>query len=119
MLLVNGAGMTPNIDPNTKELACGGEKLLQLEVGRSSLGKVEPLMMVVVNGGVGHFFTGGEMTMSDNGREVASLMMVDVGGILVSLQMVLLGGLEVPLVVMIDGGCMEGEMSFIGTVLVV
>ena len=40
--------------------------------------------------------------MSDNGREVASLMMVDVGCISISLQMVLLGGLEVSLLVMID-----------------
>ena len=75
--------------------------------------------MVVVDGGVGLFFTRGEMTMSDNGREVASLMMVGVRGISVSLLVVLLGGLEVPLVVVIDGVCMEGEMSFIGIVSVV
>ena len=75
--------------------------------------------MVVIDGGVGLFFTRGEMTMSDNGREVASLMMVGVRGISVSLLVVLLGGLEVPLVVVIDGVCMEGEMSFIGIVSVV
>ena len=57
--------------------------------------------------------------MSDNGREVASLMMMGVGGIKVSLLVVLLSGLEVPLVAMIDGGCMEGEMSFIGILSVV
>ena len=57
--------------------------------------------------------------MSDNGREVASLMMMGVGGIKVSLLVVLLSGLEVPLVVVIDGVCMEGEMSFIGIVSVV
>ena len=57
--------------------------------------------------------------MSDNGREVASLMMVGVRGISVLLLVVLLGGLEVPLVVVIDGVCMEGEMSFIGIVSVV
>ena len=57
--------------------------------------------------------------MSDNGREVAPLMMVGVRGIKVSLLVVLLGGLEVPLVAMIDGGCMEGEMSFIGILSVV
>ena len=75
--------------------------------------------MVVIDGGVGLFFTRGEMTMSDNGREVASLMMVGVGGISVSLLVVLLGGLEVSLVVVIDGVCMEGEMSFIGIMSVV
>ena len=75
--------------------------------------------MVVVDGGVGLFFTRGEMTMSDNGREVASLMMVGVRGISVLLLVVLLGGLEVPLVVVIDGVCMEGEMSFIGIMSVV
>ena len=82
--------------------------------------EVVPLkMMVVISGGVGLFFTGGEMTMSDNGWEVVPLMMVDIGGISVSLPMVLLCGLEVPLVVMIVGGCMEGEMSFISIVLVI
>ena len=70
-------------------------------------------MVLVTDGGVRLFFTRGEMTMSDNGREVASLMMMGVGGIKVSLLVVLLSGLEVPLVAMIDGGCMEGEMSFI------
>ena len=82
--------------------------------------EVVPLkMMVVISGGVGLFFTGGEMTMSDNGWEVVPLMLVDIGGISVSLPMVLLSGLEVPLVVMIVGGCMEGEMSFISIVLVI
>ena len=76
-------------------------------------------MVPVTDGGVRLFFTRGEMTMSDNGREVASLMMMGVGGIKVSLLVVLLSGLEVPLVVMIDGGCMEGEMSFIGILSVV
>ena len=119
MSLVNGARMTPDTDPNTKESARGGEKLLQLKVGLFFTWEVEPLMMVVVDGGVGQFFTGREMTMSDNGREVASLMMVDVGCISISLQMVLLGGLEVPLLVMIDGGCLKGEMSSINTMSVV
>ena len=81
--------------------------------------EVVPLKMVVISGGVGLFFTGGEMTMLDNGWEVVPLMMVDIGGISVSLPVVLLSGLEVPLVVMIVGGCMEGEMSFISIVLVI
>ena len=119
MSLVNGARMTPDTDPNTKESARDGEKLLQLKVGLFFTWEVEPLMMVVVDGGEGQFFTGREMTMSGNGREVVSLMMVDVKCISVSLQVVLLGGLEVPLVVMIDEGCMEGEMSFISTMSVV
>ena len=113
----------PDTDPNSKESARGREELLQMEVGLFFTSgeimlpitscEVVLLKMVVIDGGVGLFFTGWEMTMSNNGREVASLMMMGVGGIKVSLLVVLLSGLEVPLVVMIDGGCMEGEMSFI------
>ena len=53
MSLVNGARMTPDTDPNTKESARDGEKLLQLKVGLFFTWEVEPLMMVVVDGGVG------------------------------------------------------------------
>ena len=53
MSLVNGARMTPDTNPNTKESARGGEKLLQLKVGLFFTWEVEPLMMVVVDGGVG------------------------------------------------------------------
>ena len=118
----------PDTDPNSKESAHGREELLQMEVGLFFTGREitlpitsweeVPLKMVVVDGGMGLFITGGEMKMSDNGREVASLMMVGVRGKSVSSLVVLLGGLEVLLVVMIDGGCMEGEMSFSGIVLV-
>ena len=119
----------PDTNPNSKESARGREELLQMEVGLfftsreitlpiTSWEEVS-LKMVVVNGGVGLFITGGEMTMSDNKREVASLMIVGVRGKSVSLLVVLLSGLEVLLVVMIDGGCMEGEMSFISNELVV
>ena len=118
-----GGGIMPDTDPNSKESARGREELLQMEVGLFFTSgeimlpitscEVVLLKMVVIDGGVGLFFTGWEMTMSNNGREVASLMMVDVGDKSVSLLVVLLDGLEVPLVVMIDGGCMEGEMSFI------
>ena len=104
-----------DIDPNCKELARGGEELLLMVVGLFFIGG--EILISVVNGGVRLFFTGGEMMMSDNG--VVSLMMVDVRGISVSLLVVLLSGLEVLLVVMIDGGCMEGEMSFISNELVV
>ena len=113
----------PDIDPNSKESAHGREELLQMEVGLFFTSgeitlpvtswEVVSLKMVVIDGGVGLFFTGWEMTMSNNEREVASMMMVGVGDKSVSLLVVLLGGLEVPLMVMIDGGCMEGEMSFI------
>ena len=115
----------PDTDPNSKESARGKEELLQMEVGlyftngEITLSVASWEVVPVTDGGVGLFFTGEEMTMLDNGREVASLMMVGVGGIKVLLLVVLLGGLEVPLVVMIDGGCMEGEMSFNGILSVV
>ena len=74
------------------------------------------ILKSVVNGGVGQFCTGGEMAMSDNG--VVSLMMVDVAPMSVSLLAVPLGGLEVPLVVKVVEGCVEEEVSFIGTISV-
>ena len=104
----------PDTDPNCKESALGGEELLLLVMGLFfSGGKI---LISVINGGVELFFTGGEMTMSNNG--VVSLMMVDVGGISVSLLVVLLGGLEVPLVVKVVEGGMEEEVSFIGIISV-
>ena len=104
----------PDIDPNCKELARGGEELLLMVVGLFFIGG--EILIFVVNGGVGLFFTSGEMMMSDN--RVVSLMMVDVGGISVSLLVVLLGGLEVPLVVKVVEGCMEGEVNFISIISV-
>lgn len=91
--LVNGVGLMPDTDPNTKESTRGGEELLQLEVGLFFTWEVVLLMMVVIDGGVGQFFIGGERRMSDNGREVASLM-VDVEDISASLLVVLLDGLS-------------------------
>ena len=104
----------PDTDPNCKELARGGEELLLTVVGLFFIGG--EILIYVVNGGVGMFFTSGEMMMSDNG--VVSLMMVDIGGISVSLLVVLLGGLEVPLVVKVVEGCMEGEVNFISIISV-
>ena len=118
MPLDNGGGLVPDTDPNSKESARGKEELYFTN-GEITLSVASWEVVPVTDGGVGLFFTGEEMTMLDNGREVASLMMVGVGGIKVLLLVVLLGGLEVPLVVMIDGGCMEGEMSYIGILSVV
>ena len=51
----------------------------------------------------------GSVALDDGGRQRhISILLV-----------VLLSGLKVPLMVMIVGGCMEGEMSFIGNELVV
>ena len=104
----------PDTDPNCKESALGGEELLLLVMRLFfSGGKI---LISVIDGGVGLFCTGGEMTMSDNG--VVSLMMVDVAPMSVSLLVVLLGGLEVPLVVKVVEGCVEEEVSFIGIISV-
>ena len=63
----------------------------------------------------------GSGVVEDCGHQWRRGTILDDGGhrsIMVPLLVVFLEGLEGLVVVMLDGGCMEGEMSFSGIVLV-